>query len=310
MKAFVILMLIIIAIFVAIFIIKRTLKDKQETITAFTGGLGSGKTFLTVLKATARYLRNLGKYYRKKVWHCFKNLFRKKENKKPWTHDKPILLSNIPVGIKKVRDKETHKKKWLYCQELKVEHLLLQEAIPLGSVVILDEVSAVASQYDFSKHNVKDVMDEFFRLFRHYVSNPQLKIQSYLFVNDQCSENINLVIRRRLNTVHNLSNFKVFLGHFIIYFERQINISEEIKTVDIKQGAGEADTQDNAGLTFKFVWRKPKYDTYCYHNRYKRVPKRKIRTYTGFQKDTLMKCPYDTIYEAKTAPKQRKKRKE
>lgn len=304
MKALVIIICVIIAIVVIVHLIKNKLKDKQETITCYTGGLGSGKTFLMLLFALLRYGKNLAKYKFAWLRFHFVNLFRKKKNKKKWTHKPPIFLSNIPVGIKK------KKRKWIMCHELKIEHLLLQEAIPLGSVVCIDEIGSVASQYDFGRHNVKNVLDEFFRLFRHYVSNPKLKIQSYLYVNDQCSENIVLVVRRRINTIHNLSNFKLLnfgLFKIALYFERQMNISEEIKTIDMKQDTNEGDTQDNSNLTIRFMFRTPKYDTYCYHDRYKRVPKKKIKRFKSYQKDELMRCPIDINYEALTSKKNEKK---
>lgn len=302
MKAIIIVIAVILAIFLLVYFIKHKLKDKQETITCFTGGLGSGKTFLMLMGALARYAKNLTKYKFKWLRFHIANFFRRK--KKKWQFKAPIFLSNIPVGMKK------KKHKWIMCHELKIEHLLLQEAIPLGSVVCIDEIGSVASQYDFGRHNVKNVLDEFFRLFRHYVSNPKLKIQSYLYVNDQCSENIVLVVRRRINTIHNLSNFKLLnfgLFKIALYFERQMNISEEIKTIDMKQDTNEGDTQDNSNLTIKFMFRAPKYDTYCYHNRYNRVPKKHIKRFKSYQKDDLMRCPIDINYEALTSKKNEKK---
>lgn len=323
MNSIVIVILIILCIIALVFIVKHSLKAKEDTITCYTGGLGSGKTFLTALKAILRYAKNLARY--KWCWLIFhiKNFFRRKENKKKWTHEKPILVSNFPIGIKKIKEdapwyirfihwfspKHRRKQKYLMSYNLKIEHLLLQERLPLGSVVVIDEVGSVASQYDFSKHNVKEVMDEFFRFFRHYVSNPELKIQSYLYVNDQCSENIVLNVRRRINIIHNLSNFKLLFGHIAIYFQRQINISEEIKTIDTKQEAQEGDTQDNANLTFKFIWHKPKYDTYCYHDRYMNVPKGRLTRFKKYRKDDLLKTPFDKAYVPKTN-KEKKQRKE
>lgn len=261
--------------------IKRRLKHHIEPITAFTGGLGSGKSMLSTQLAIKLYRKNLGKFNRKKwlngVTNCF--VFWKKRD---FNHEKPRLYSNIPLKLGKNE----------YSYQLNKEILLLQERIPLGSVVYLDEIGAFANQFDWTQSNVVHVFDEFVRFFRHYCSNSKLKIQAYMVVNDQCSENINLVIRRRLNTIHNLSNF-VCIWFLAFYYERMINISEEIKTIDLKQQETQADTQDNANFRIKILFNKKAYDTYCYRHRYDSVPGMEHNTYTQLTTNNVLRCPKD-----------------
>lgn len=267
----VLLILIVLSVVVAYFVIRHRLKHKVETITAYTGGLGSGKTLLSVDKALSLYRKNLRKWKRKKwLYHILHkdSLFK---------DEKPILLSNIPIRISK--------NEW--STKLKKEHLLLQERIPQQSVVLLDEIGAFASQFDYNQKNVVVVFDEFVRFFRHYVDG-------YIVTNDQCSENINLVIRRRINKITNLSNCLVIL-HMCFYFSRQINISEEIKTIDTasNEKLNESDTQDNMNFSFKFVFNKKAYDSRCYSVRYDSVPSAEMSHFEQKKTHDLLKCPRD-----------------
>ena len=208
-----------------------------DTVLAFTGGLGSGKTFLSVQQA-----RRLLK--RKRFLVRLHNTLHPKDPK-PW----PLLYSSIPVRISKNE----------MAVQLTAEHLLLQRQIVLNSVVFIDEVGGFCSQFDYKVTNT-DIFDEFVRFFRHYV-------QGYLIVNDQCSENVVLQVRRRLNTVYNLMGFRTFLGLIYWVRVRNITVSEEIKTIE------EQNTEDNMKLLIGFLPRFRAYDTHCYYCRYRSVPK-------------------------------------
>lgn len=266
-----ILLIVIACCFIFYFVIRYTLKHKVETITSYTGGLGSGKTLLSVDKALSLYRKNLRRWKRKKWLYHVLHIDQK------FTDEEPILLSNIPIKIGKGK----------YCVRLKKEHLLLQERIPQKSVILLDEIGSFASQFDYNQKNVIVVFDEFVRFFRHYVNG-------YIVCNDQCSENINLVIRRRINKITNLSNcFVIF--HLCFYYSRQINISEEIKTVDSSQGnkSNQNDTQDNMNFSFKFVFNKNAYDSRCYSVRYDSVPEAVNSSFDQKKTHDLLKCPRD-----------------
>lgn len=207
-----------------------------DTVLAFTGGLGSGKSFMSVQQAR-KLLR------RKRFRVAMHNFF--------WPKDKlprPLLYSSIPVRVSKTE----------MAVKLTADHLLLQRRIVRNSVVFIDEVGGFCSQFDYRAPN-SEVFEEFVRFFRHYV-------QGYLIVNDQCSENIVLQVRRRLNTVYNLMGFRTFLGLIYWLRVRNISVSEEIKTIE------EQDTEDNMTLLIGILPRFRAYDTHCYYCRYKAVP--------------------------------------
>lgn len=235
-----------------------------DTVIAYTGGLGSGKTYLSV-NTSLRLLR-------KQRWrvrlHNFlqrvKRMLYKKYKMDLW--EKPLLYSSIPVRI--------NKKEWAVM--LKPEHLLLTKRIRYRSIVFIDEVGSWAKQFDYALPNIQDNFDELVRFFRHYTKG------GYLVVNDQCSENIVLYIRRRLNTVFNLMHFKKWFGLVYTVRVRNISISEEIKTIE------EEDTEDNMTILWGFMGFFKHYDTYCYSERYLTVPEWREREYYKLKKKRIV----------------------
>lgn len=293
------IILLIVFVVITYKILRRTLKTKTEIITAFTGGLGSGKTNLSVDKAKMLINRNRRKLKRVIKWRKIRNRILFWKTPKNVVFDRPILLSNIPVVVyrpSKIRV-------WLcklfrfkipeieYSTKLTKDMLLLQTSIPQGSVVLLDEIGAWSSQFQFNDDNVVKVFDEFVRLFRHYYAVEGTNIEPYMVVNDQCSENINFVIRRRLNMVHNLSNF-LRIWRFAFYYERIISVSEEIKTIDTRTGI-ENDTQDNSNFRFKFFFWTKAYDSHCYRGRAKRLPRNDFVPFEELTTNDLLRCPTD-----------------
>lgn len=260
------LIFLIIAIVVCVFLWK-SYTIRYDTVIAFTGGLGSGKTFQSV-KISLKLLRR----QRSRVkWHNrferVKAFFSKKHKKDIW--EQPLLYSSIPVRISKTE----------WAVMLKPEHLLLTKRIRQRSVVFIDEVGSWAKQFDYALPNIQDNFDELVRFFRHYTKG------GYLVVNDQCSENIVLYIRRRINTVFNLMHFKKWFCLFYTVKVRNISISEEIKTVE------EEDTEDNMTTLFGLLGFFKHYDTYCYSERYKTVPEWRERVYYKMKKNELLSVP-------------------
>lgn len=268
--------ILIIAVIAVLLFLWKCYKIKYDTIIAFTGGLGSGKSFLSVGKSV-----KLLRINRRKVrWHNrferVKKFFSSKHVLDIW--ELPLLYASIPVRISK--------KEWSI--QLMPEHLLLTKRVVPRSVVFIDEVGAWASQFDFDNPNIRDNFDEFIRFYRQYTKG------GYLVVNDQCSENIVLQIRRRINTVFNLMHFKKWFKVIYTVKVRNISISEEIKTVE------EQDTEDNMTLLWGFMpWFK-RYDTYCYSERYRTVKGWKERTYSRLKKCLLLTMPKNRIQKKTT----------
>lgn len=245
--------LIIIVAIVAIVIIIKNYKLNYDTVIAFTGGLGSGKS----LESCNISIKLLKKNRRKVRWHNFWH----KEKKRI-----PLLYSSIPVRISKTE----------WATELTEEHLLLRDKLIEKSIVFIDEVDSFANQFQYKNPNVIVGFDEFVRLFRHYTKG------GYLVVNTQCSENIVLEVRRRINTVFNLMQFKKFLCFYKIKV-RNISLSEEIKTIETDNA------EDNYSYKIGIIPHFKRYDTYCYSDRYAVVPFASERLYNQYKKNNLLK---------------------
>lgn len=257
------ILIIIIAVILILIILSRFYTIREETVIGLTGGLGTGKTLIGVTKSV-----NLLKRARFKWWidtHIF--LWKKKR-------EKPQLYSNIPIRISK--------KEW--ATELTEQHLLLQEKIIEKSIVFMDEIGAYASQWEYNNPNAKETFDEFIRLFRHYTKG------GYLIATEQCSENIILTVRRRINTINNLMHFKKWLGIFYTVRVRKISISEEIKTIE--ENNAEDNMKTMVGL---LIGKRKMYDTYCYSGRYKTVPKGQNNLYNDYKKYTLMRISKELV---------------
>lgn len=264
------LWIVLIAIII-VFVWFKFYRFRYDTVIAYTGGLGSGKTFRSVKNAKTLLRKNRAKVARHNLWESIKRGVNKKYVMDVW--EKPNLYASIPVRIS---DKE-------WAIELRPEHLLLTKRIAQRSVVLIDEIGSWASQFDFDKPNLKKNFDEFVRFYRHYTKG------GYLVVNDQCSENIVLYVRRRINTVFNLMHFQKWFGIVYTIKVRNISISEEIKTVE------EQDTEDNMTLLIGLIGFFKDYDTYCYSERYATVPLWRERVYSRYKKNRLLVCPSKQI---------------
>lgn len=253
----------LIIIIIILIILSRFYTIKEETIIGLTGGLGTGKTLIGVTKAISLLKKARFK------WWIDKYIFIWKKKR-----EKPHLYSNIPIRISK--------KEWAI--ELTENHLLLQEKIIEKSIVFMDEIGAYASQWEYNNPNAKETFDEFVRLFRHYTKGGNL------ICTDQCSENIILTVRRRINTINNLMHFRKWLWLFYTVRVRKISISEEIKTIE--QNNAEDNTKTMFGL---LIGKRKLYDTYCYSERYSTVPKGQNRLYNDYKKYNLMRISKELI---------------
>lgn len=253
---FEIIIVIIIAVVVWKVISSYKLKT-YDTIVSFTGGLGSGKSLMSVEMA----IKLLRRKRREVKW---KNVFRKKGDKLPV----PLLYSSIPVRVSK---KEM-------AVELTDKYLTLQEKLVQNSVVFIDEIGSFCSQFDYKAKNA-DIFDEFIRFYRHYTKG------GFIVCNDQCSENIVLQVRRRLNTVYNLMGFRKWFGIFYTVHVRNISVSEEIKTIE------EQNAEDNTRILFGLLPFTRRYDTWCYAPRYEYVPNGELKRHAELTKLDILRLP-------------------
>lgn len=245
-----------------------------DNLVSFTGGLGSGKTFMSVQTA-------LTLYRKQRLRARFRNLFKRKENRE----ELPELYSNIPIRI-------TRRKMAL---RLTKEHLLLQQRIPQGSVVLLDEVDCFANQFSYNNPCIVDQtgkggddvgnFDEFCRFYRHYTKG------GYLVFNTQATANENLTIRRRQNQINILFNFKkwgipLIFPHILYTVKvRNVIVSDDVKATE------EGNTEDNMRLHIGFFPLYRHYDTYCYSGRYDGVPKGEEKRFPRLKTNECLKAP-------------------
>ena len=269
---------------------------------AYTGGLGTGKSFLSTETAEVlvRKARALTRFYNILPWH---------KEKQPM----PELYSSIPVkykvGLLRTR----------YSLKLNPEHLTLQTNIIPGSVVFLDEIDVFCNQYGFTNSNIIDtstkkdiqnkrksieegkalpdtgLVDEEIRLFRHLYTNMKTKVEPKLVVNSQATSNIITVIRRRMNTVFVLSTFRKWglpgLPLFYTVKCRNITITDEITNT------AEENTEDSMrtiiGLIPIFYRR---YNSHCYHGRAESIPYAEEKRWQRLTTERLLKCPVSDLY--------------
>lgn len=274
MKLFWILVCIV-AIIVLIFIIKHYKTPRIDTLNAISGGLGGGKTSSCICRVVS-LLRSI--YF----------LFRNKKVKNDY-----IVLSNFPIGKIEKKTGKHYLRIWfkkIYCYDINVDVLLLKEKLPQDEVIIVwDEFSNIATQFDFNNPLLKNNMTEFFRYFRHYTHG-----LGYFFAIDQCSADMFLQIRRRIAYCYNMVSCRKLPLIPIITFEyRKILISDEVSNmVDIEKGTDESDLRKFIFFVNPFKY----YDSYAYSDRYNSVTKKlDLISIVGMKKYKLDKLPYSNI---------------
>lgn len=260
---------------------------RYDTVIAFTGGLGTGKSYISSNTARIELLKNRMKT---RIY----NLFHPR-HKLP----KPLLYSSIPLRISR---KE-------YATVLDPESLILQKGFVKGSVVFLDEVDVFANQFAMGNENIIDtsskkdlqkkregsaeydsgLFDEEIRLFRHLWSSSACEAK--LIVNTQATSNISTIIRRRMNSVFVLSKFRLHktpllrIPLFYTVRVREITITDEITNND------QGDKGDGMRLLIGLAPRFRLYDTHCYRHRADTIPLQSVVAWNRLTTERLTKCP-------------------
>lgn len=294
------IVLIVVAVVLLICWCKSYHLDLYRNMTAYTGGVGAGKTCLATRQAVLCYKRALRAWKR----DCIKSRFLFRA-----LPEKPLLCSNVPILYKKkitpeyryavsewkkacrqarkkgldapdlvvyIANVPEYSAKFASCQ-LTPEILFLQERIPENSVVVVDEVSSFLNQFEYNKNANVNLYDEFCRFCRQYFNGN-------VIVTDQCISNVILQIRRRLNTVYNLSKHRYFFKINTVLV-REINISDEIVTVD---------TKDTNEPFARYIWFGNWFKNYasrCFRYRYEMLPLHQPEYHTSIYTKNILKCP-------------------
>ena len=194
----------------------RSKKFPQDTVICLTGGLGTGKTLIAVDRAI--------KEYRKRLFMWRIGLYNKRKGLKVFKKaEMPKLYSNIPILLKRpiYISKKLIPYKEYFSEVLTYEHILLLNKIPEYSVILIDEVGQVADQYQYDNPFVMQNLQEFIRFFRHYIDGK-------LILTDQSSSNIVVAIRRRINKIYNLHDFRRNWLFFYKVKVQELFITEDI----------------------------------------------------------------------------------
>jgi hypothetical protein len=284
--------LIILAILVLplVYFIVLTFGQKSmpdNTVVAFTGGLGSGKTFMAVRSGIKHHRNHLINYYVERLpFNLFTLLFGKKYK------ERPSFYSNIPVRITLIPFIS------FWSRQLSYEHLILKDRIEEYSTILIDEIGQFASQYEYDHPFVQQYVQEFIRFYRHYIDGK-------LIITDQSSSNIVVSIRRRINQIYNLSNFRKTFLFFYMIDVSEIHITEDMLTIK-EANLTEKETPYFFGFILPNIIRlifgiKKSYDSRCYSLNYKSIYNPQITTWNAFKTSYFIELPntleYKKIYK-------------
>ena len=225
MTTFLIIIALVLTIYLIFSLISNLLNKKRmpkDTVIALTGGLGTGKTLIAVKESVKDYKKRLI------LWRLgmFDDLVKKRPFPLPNKKTKapmPLFYSNIPIKLKRpfyISKKHIPNKEY-FSNMLTYDHILMFDRIEEYSTILIDEVGQIADQYQYDNPFVMQNIQNFIRFYRHF-------IDGRLFVTDQSSSNIVVAVRRRINVIYNLHDFR----RTLLYFYK-VNVSTVMITEDM-----------------------------------------------------------------------------
>lgn len=273
-----ILLIVAIAIIIFLYFIIKPYTIKYDTTLAFTGGLGAGKTLNAVKIAITQWKKV---YYTTKwrnKWNKWRNKQITKQNKKRTQKGKkikplkeleplPWIYSNLPICM--------NKKKNIWSREITKEHLLLQQRITKGSIVLIDEFPQMINQFNWNIKEVQNNVNEFITFFRHY-------IQGKFIITAQSLDDVVAQVRRKLNTYYWLFDFQKFL--FIFYKVRICSLQTSEMITSTSSTFIEENTKWKYGIILKKY-----YDPKAYSERYNKVTKINNKKYTKYKTNNIIR---------------------
>lgn len=263
----------------------------HDSTVLFTGGLGSGKSLNSVKVAIKAYRKSLRTW----KWSCTKIkiarwLFPKRG--KVLFPERPVFKSNMPVRIR------TH---WLkgfndparyeYCSILTRSDLMLETRIPVGSVVLLDELPQFINQFQWEA--AQGVLNEFITFFRHYVNG-------LLVCNAQSLDEVECHIRRKLSAYYYCFDFQPILGLFYRCHILKCRVGDAAVSLTNEY------VDENAKWHYGLLLFKP-YDSRYLRHRYDKVVKVNSKLFDSMTTNRILridevgyKSPLDDTEEVKS----------
>lgn len=253
--------IVIIILIVLLFLFFKFRLRKKTPIILYSGRVGGGKSFSMTADSCGDYKRSFRtwKHYNKPffswlyLWIPFFNKRRKKSEM--YGLNEPEFYSSYPIKYKKRLFG-----KWLISKPITLEIMLLQESIPLQSIVVIDEFSSWIDQFEY-KESFSPVLNDHIQKWRHYHGN-----KSHLYIADQCTNNIPIQVRYRCNSAICCLETKHYFKFLHITHYKNIDLTDAIKSVEIIDN-DQADTDDKVLRMVRFQIFKH-YDDRAYSNRY------------------------------------------
>ena len=233
------ILIAILAIILLIFILlkkSKSVKPTKECVIAFTGGLGSGKTYQAVNYAVKKYKEN----------------YKKRKKEKDYRKLPPLIYSNIPIEFKR-------KGKKIKSVLLTTDILTLSKRVREGSIIIADEFGSIASQYDWNNDKVMDYLNILIRDFRQFTKG------GYLIITDQRLGSMPIEIRNRINIVFNCISCKWFLNIIVKCSYAPIQFTQNVEQYTAKTLIELTQTHFYLGKNY--------YDTYALSDLYLKLAK-------------------------------------
>lgn len=221
---------------------------KIKNIVFVDGSLGTGKTYYSVNVAIRLYRKAVRHWkIRKIVYKVIRPLTRFKRfqplKMAEKGNEEPMLYSNIP--LKRVK----------HCP-LTLDILTRKARIPYKSVVLLDEVSMVADQFDYKDREISEALRDFFKLYRHETKG------GYIVINSQSTADLHYSIKSVLSDYFYIHH-RVKLPFFSILWCQEMAYSSD-KDAQNVVNASNSDIEQNLRMVFVPNTFMKYYDTYCY----------------------------------------------
>lgn len=166
-----------------------------------------------------------------------------------------------------------------FSRKITLNVLLGRERIEEHSIVMLDEISILASQYQYDNPNCKDNLSLFFTFCRHFFGG-------YIIFNTQSSNKIFSELRYCTGTIYNLLHFSK-IGLLYCSKIRDINIGEDIKSIE------EKNTEDNCRVHFGLLPMYKHYNSRCFKIVYDKLPLIQAKNYSNYDltSNNLVRIP-------------------
>lgn len=251
------------AIVVAVLVIiqyKNAYPLPKTSVVAFTGTMGSGKTF-SATKCLVREYK-----HRRLIWRV-KRLAWTLTGRRGIPPAEPKVYSNIPLVVKPGR------KSPVRALPLTRDLMTCKDKFPENALVLIDEISILADQYDFDDPLVCERVGKLFKFYRHWTGGK-------IFVTEQALSCITKPLRDKMGFCYQCEGLERWLC--VMPFVRVrirpiVLVDAEVSSAGDIVATEESPYLFFFALPFPFVpKRKRTYDSRCYrpiyHNGAVRLP--------------------------------------